>query len=147
KRSADTCKAPDGGTACVGTEPSCCDACSSGNCAPSGSTTTTAPRATTTTAAPPTTTTARPTTTTAAPPTTTTAAPTTTTAAPTTTTTLGPQSLRFTSKGGTPSCGSAGFNPSPASSPFSGEIDSDTAGTTKINDLGLGCLYVGGGKA
>src|SRR5205823_1293961 len=36
--------------------------------------------------------------------------------------------------------------PSP-SSPFSGEVDSDTAGTTKIVDLGLGCLYAGGGNA
>jgi hypothetical protein len=31
--------------------------------------------------------------------------------------------------------------------PFSGEIDSDTAGTTKVSDLGLGCLYIGGGNS
>jgi hypothetical protein len=70
KKSADKCKAPRGGQACVGTSESCCDACE-GGC---GATTTT--------------TTAAPTTTTGAPVTTTTAAPTTTTAAPTTTTTL-----------------------------------------------------------
>ena len=80
KRSADKCRPPNGGTACVGSSESCCDACD-GACG--GSTTTTAPPVTTTTAAPVTTTTAAPvTTTTAAPVTTTTAAP------PTTSTTL-----------------------------------------------------------
>src|SRR5947207_1067322 len=72
KRSADACKPPPGGTACVGSVPSCCDACSAGGCGPSGSTTTTAPPATT---APPTTTT----TTTTQPTTTTTSTSSTTT--------------------------------------------------------------------
>jgi hypothetical protein len=31
--------------------------------------------------------------------------------------------------------------------PFSGEIDSDLACSAKISDLGLGCLYIGGGGA
>src|SRR5207249_9048224 len=75
---------------------------------------------------------------------TTTTVVTTTTIGVTTTTML---SLKFTSGSGTTSCGSAGFNPSAASEPFSGEIDSNTGGTTKITDLGLACLYVGGGKA
>src|SRR5205085_11761609 len=54
--------------------------------------------------------------------------------------------LTFTVTPGTASCGSAGFA-TPPSAPFSGEIDSDTAGTTKISDLGLGCLCFGGGNA
>src|SRR5437773_2432661 len=81
KRSADACKPPPGGTACVGSVPSCCDACSAGGCGPSGSTTTTAPPATTTTTAVPATTT----TTTTAP-----TATTTTTPPPTTPTTTLP---------------------------------------------------------
>jgi hypothetical protein len=37
KRDADHCKPPKGGTACAGTQSSCCDACLSGNCgSPSG---------------------------------------------------------------------------------------------------------------
>jgi hypothetical protein len=44
------------------------------------------------------------------------------------------------------SWGGAALSPPPAA-PFSGEIDSDTAGTTTIVDLGLGCLYIGGGGA
>src|SRR5262245_51582547 len=90
KRSADQCKPPKGGQACVGAASSCCDSCGAGS--PDGSfscggtTTTAAP--TTTTAAPTTSTSAAPTTTTAAPTTSTSAAPTTSTsAAPTTTTT------------------------------------------------------------
>src|SRR5437667_8268742 len=91
KSNAAFCKAPPGGTACVGSVPSCCDACGPGSsCGPPGSTTTTTPARTTTTAAS-TTTSAASTTTTAAPTTTTTAAVTTTTTspAPTTTTTAG----------------------------------------------------------
>src|SRR5207237_34552 len=94
KRSADACKPPPGGTACVGSVPSCCDACSAGGCGPSGSTTTTAPPATTTTTAVPatttTTTTAPTATTTTTPPattTTTTTPPTPQTTTPTTSTT------------------------------------------------------------
>ena len=54
--------------------------------------------------------------------------------------------LSFTTAVGTTSCGSAGFGTPPAS-PVSGELDSDTACTAKINDLGRGCLYFGGGNA
>ncbi len=75
---------------------------------------------------------------------------TTTTTHPTTTTcTQGgdvPLSLGFTNTPGTTSCGSAGFGSAPAA-PFNGELDSDTACSTKINDLGRGCLYIGGGNA
>src|SRR5262245_11997633 len=68
--------------------------------------------------------------------------------ATTTSTTLAPptSSLSFTTAPGTTSCGSAGLAAPPAA-PASGELDSDTAGTTKITDLGLGCLYFGGGSA
>lgn len=74
---------------------------------------------------------------------------TTTTTVGNTTTTTGPppaNSLSFITGAGTTSCGTAGLG-TPAAAPFSGEIDSDTAGTTKVKDLGLGCLYVGGGNA
>ena len=63
----------------------------------------------------------------------------------TTTTTPPPTSLKFTTVAGTTGCGSNGFS-NPALAPFSGEIDSDTGGTTKLDDLGLGCLYLGGGN-
>ncbi len=169
KKSADACTAKNG---TVSPCASCCDACpfpGSGPTCPGGATTTTAAPTTTTagpttttaaptttTAAPtttthaPTTTTAAPTTTTAAPtttthaPTTTTAAPTTTTAAPTTTTTI-PLSLKFTNVAGSTSCGGPGLSPVPAA-PFTGELDSDTACSTKTNDMGRGCLYIGGGN-
>src|SRR5439155_9289027 len=86
KHSAAECKAPHGGTACVGQVPSCCDACGAGGtCPPPGSTTTSVPPTTTTEAA--TTTTEAATTTTEAATTTTEAATTTTTMAATTTTT------------------------------------------------------------
>ena len=82
------------------------------------------------------------------PPTTTTT--TTTTMACVTSTTLActapATSLAFTTSLGTTSCGGGGLNPA-AAAPFSGELDSDTAGTTKLTDLGLGCLYFGGGGA
>ena len=52
-------------------------------------------------------------------------------------------------------CGGAAFNP-PAQAPFSGALYTDTACTTKVQvstatgpvpaDLGLGCLYLGGGS-
>jgi len=54
--------------------------------------------------------------------------------------------LTFTTSVGTTSCGSGGLA-APPSAPLSGELDSDTACSTKITDLGLGCLYFGGGKA
>src|SRR5206468_4294715 len=57
------CKAPSGGSACVGTQSSCCDACVSGGCAGGGGTTTTTVATTTTTVATTTTTTTSTTTT------------------------------------------------------------------------------------
>src|SRR5207247_97234 len=89
------CRAPKGGSACIGTAASCCDACSSGTCAPPETTTTTLaqPPTTTTTAEATTTTTAQPTTsttTTTVPATTTTPAPTNNTTAAATTTTTPP---------------------------------------------------------
>src|SRR5205809_8101326 len=61
---ASACKAPAGGSACVGTQSSCCDACVSGGCAGGGTTTTTTTLATTTTTVATTTTTTVTTTTT-----------------------------------------------------------------------------------
>src|SRR5262249_9177526 len=79
--------------------------------------------------------------------TTTTRPTTTTTTTSTTTTTTRPfTSLSFTTAVGTTSCGPAGLGTPPAP-PTSGQLFSDTAGTTKIVDLGLGCLYFGGGMA
>ena len=92
------------------------------------------------------------TTTTTAGATTTTAAGATTTTSPgaTTTTTLptGPLSLKFVNTLGTTSCGGAGLSPGASCSPVacSGELDSDAGCTTKTNDLGNGCLYIGGGN-
>src|SRR5262249_59965053 len=85
-----------------------------------------------------------------APPRNVTVPPTTSTTTPTstTTTTLPPplgQHLSFTTTAGTTNCGSGQFS-TPADPPFSGELDSDTVGT-KLVDLGLGCLYIGGGAA
>jgi len=61
-----------------------------------------------------------------------------------------PTKLLFTNTAGTTGCGGitsgVTFTP-PATAPFSGEIDSDVACTTKIADLGVGCLYIGGGGA
>src|SRR5207302_251701 len=122
-------------------------------CAVTPTTTTTTPAETTTTTEAPTTTTEAPTTTTEAPttstseaPTTTSTseAPTTTTTSSTTTTTLGPLSLKYTTAPGTSSCGGTGLS-TPPTAPFSGEIDSDTACTAKLADLGSSCLYIGGG--
>src|SRR5436309_26860 len=81
------CKAPSGGSACVGTQSSCCDACVSGGCAGGGGTTTTTVATTTTTVA--TTTTTSATTTTSTTTTTTTSTTTTSTTTSTTTTTVG----------------------------------------------------------
>ena len=52
--------------------------------------------------------------------------------------------IKFTSGTGTTNCGSGGFS-TPADPPFSGELD-DINGN-KLADLGLGCLYEGGGRA
>src|SRR5207247_2413382 len=62
----------------------------------------------------------------------------------TTTTTLGRRSLKYTPPPGTSSCGGTGLS-TPPTAPFSGEIDSDTACTAKLSDLGSSCLYIGGG--
>src|SRR5262249_42429081 len=73
---------------------------------------------------------------------------TTTTTTSTTTTTAPPplgQHLSFTTAVGTTNCGANQFS-TPADPPFSGELDSDLVGT-KLVDLGLGCLYIGGGNA
>jgi len=81
KSAAAFCKAPPRGTACVGSVPSCCDACGpGGSCPPPGSTTTTRPPTTTTTTA---------STTTTQPPTTSTTTTTTTTETTTSTTPAG----------------------------------------------------------
>ena len=48
KPNAAKCTAPKGGSACVGTMPSCCDSCAAGSCAEATTTTTTAHGATTT---------------------------------------------------------------------------------------------------
>jgi len=72
---------------------------------------------------------------------------TTTTTSTTTTTTppLGPH-YTFTSAAGSPNCSlQPTADPPLPLAPLSGEIDSDTAGTMKIADLGLACLYIGGG--
>jgi hypothetical protein len=52
--------------------------------------------------------------------------------------------LTFTIERGTTSCGGPGLF-SPAAPPFSGRVDAPDG--TKRADLGLGCLYVGGGSA
>src|SRR5262249_33277402 len=132
------------------------------------STTTTTPTSTTTTTAPTTptpattpapttaptteastTTTTEPSTTTPTGPTTTPtiqASTTTTSTSSTTTTTQAFTKLSFTTAIGTTSCGPAGLG-TPPPTPVSGELDSDTGCATKIVDLGLGCLYFGGGAA
>jgi hypothetical protein len=121
--------------------------CLPGCVCPGGTTTTTRPTATTTTIPSGSTTTTVPsgsTTTTAPSGSTTTTTPT----GSTTTTTGGGGATRlsFTTAVGTASCGSGGLSTPPAS-PVSGELDSDTGCTAKIVDLGLGCLYFGGGSA
>ena len=74
-----------------------------------------------------------------------------TTTTSTTTTTHPPTEARlaFTTTAGTTSCGGAGLAPGPSCSPVTctGELDSDTTCSTKTNDLGRGCLYIGGGNA
>jgi hypothetical protein len=74
--------------------------------------------------------------------------PTTTTTSTTTTTTTVPAvpRLSFTTTVGSTSCGGPSFSGfTPPQAPFSGEVrDSNNA---KIADLGLGCLYIGGGNA
>ena len=74
---------------------------------------------------------------------------TTTTSGGGTTTTMpggGGQRLSFTTAVGAASCGNAGLT-SPPPAPLSGMLDSDTGCSSKVADLGLGCLYFGGGNA
>src|SRR5437016_10651168 len=154
----DVVKACKAGTCTCGTVTTTgtCGSMIASLCPPTTTTTTVAAPTTTTTVAAATTTTSTgaATTTTstgAATTTTSSAAPTTTTssAAPSTTsTTCAPSglSLKYTTTAGTTSCGGAGFSP-PASAPFSGAIDSDTACSVLIDDLGSACLYFGGGNA
>ena len=77
---------------------------------------------------------------------------TTTVATTTVTTTTVPSGtftqLAFLTLTGSTDCGGAGFNP-PAAAPFSGQLYSDTGATTPVagGQLGLGCLYIGGGSA
>jgi hypothetical protein len=54
--------------------------------------------------------------------------------------------LIFTNSPGATFCGSASLT-TPPDPPFAGAIFSDTGCTAKISDLGLGCLYIGGGGA
>ncbi len=76
---------------------------------------------------------------------------TTTTTTSTTTTTAPPlgQHLSFTTTAGTANCGGAslGHQYTAPDAPFSGGIFSDTGATMSLSDLGLGCLYIGGGQA
>jgi hypothetical protein len=131
--SAARCKAPSGGSACVGQFASCCDACTATGCAP---TPTPVPTPT-----PQPTQTPRPS-----------ATPTQT---PRPLPTLPPlpalcqpliglpplATVPFTVTAGSPSCGGPAFNPAPAP-PFSGRVD-DASGS-KLADLGEGCLHTGG---
>lgn len=70
---------------------------------------------------------------------------TTTTTSTTTTTTAPPLGLHvtFTSSAGTANCGGRG---TPADPPLSGAVYSDVDQMTSIADLGLACLYIGGGN-
>src|SRR5438105_735349 len=57
--------------------------------------------------------------------------------------------LAFTVSPGTTSCGPAGLTASGAAAPTSGQLFSDTGCSTAVatGQLGLGCLYFGGGNA
>src|SRR5206468_3055366 len=121
----DACTAPKGGSACVGTQPSCCAACAGGECGGGGGTTPSTVASTTSTVATTTTTVATPTST---------VATTTTTTTSTTTTTVS-------------SCSCAGGAPSKVS--FTTGVGSGTCGhlasDTSANFLSLNCggLYFG----
>src|SRR5262249_53951485 len=69
-----------------------------------------------------------------------------TTSTSTTTTTPSFAHLVTTNLPGTSNCGGPGLSPAP-SAPLGGAIFSDTACTTKLSDLGLACLDIGGGNA
>jgi hypothetical protein len=127
-RDASRCRAPQGGSACVGAFSSCCDACTATGCAA--------------TPTPPPTPTRTPTPIrTPTPP-----------ALPIPTLPPLPElcepliglpplaQVPFTVVQGTTNCGSPGFVP-PAAPPFSGRVDG--ASGAKLADLGEGCLYAG----
>ena len=57
-----------------------------------------------------------------------------------------PSRLTFRLTPGTTSCGGPGLSPAGVA-PFSGGLFDATGGGTKVADLGLGCLYFGGGVA
>jgi hypothetical protein len=114
--SAARCKAPAGGSACVGQYASCCDACTATGCRP---TPTPVPTAT---------------------PPIPTLAPLPALCRPL----IGLPELAtvpFTVTQGSTDCGGAGFNPPPAP-PYSGDVRD--AASVKLGDLGEGCLYTGG---
>jgi hypothetical protein len=67
-----------------------------------------------------------------------------TTTSSTTTIALGHVRLLFDSLAPPPTCGGPGYG-TPASPPLSGEVDDGTG--TKLDDLQLGCVYVGGAAA
>lgn len=122
---ASRCKAPSGGTACVGQYSSCCDACTATGCRP------------TPTPVPTPTPTPKPTPTGAPieplPPLPAMCQP---------LVGLPPiATVPFTVSQGSTSCGGAAFTPPPAP-PFSG-VALDGSGV-KVGDLGEGCLYTGG---
>ncbi len=128
KRDAAHCRAPSGGSECIVAVPSCCDV---NGCSSTSTTTSPTTSTTSTTQVGGTTTT------------------TTTNGGSTTTTSLpgaGEDQLVFTTAPGTTDCGGAGLA-SPAAAPFSGALDSDTACSAHVADLGLSCLYFGGGNA
>ena len=113
--------------------------------------TTSSPSTTTSTTSSTTTSTTSTTSTTTTSTTTSTTSSTTTTTTSTTTTTTGASFTRLAlttlvGNGAPQACGGAKLNPA-AMAPFSGELDTDVACLTKVKDLGLGCLNIGGGSA
>jgi hypothetical protein len=118
------CKAPVGGSACVGQFSSCCDACTATGCRPTPTpvpTPTPSPKPTETPPIP-------------------TLAPLPEICQPL----IGLPTLAtvpFTVTQGSTDCGGSAFNPPPAP-PFSGDVRD--ASDVKLGDLGEGCLYTGG---
>lgn len=122
--SAARCKAPSGGSACVGQYASCCDACTATGCRPTPTPVPTATPSPVPTSTPPIPT----------------LAPLPALCQPL----IGLPALAtvpFTVVQGSTDCGGAAFNPPPAP-PFSGDVRD--AASTKLGDLGEGCLYTGG---
>ena len=122
--SAARCKAPAGGSACVGQYTNCCDACTATGCRPTPTPVPTPTPTPVPTATPPIPT----------------LAPLPALCQPL----IGLPPLAtvpFTVTQGSTDCGGAGFVPPPAP-PYSGDVR-DASGT-KLGDLGEGCLYTGG---